>query len=74
MECLELRTRKTREFLELVKPGVVYDLPPLVDVYGPTGWEEDIQALVVSRETLSGASASESLPSFHSNTRLITYF
>ena len=60
LEPLEKRTQKTREFLNLVKPGIEYDLPALTDIYGPTSWDPDIQALVVSKETLSGASASTS--------------
>ena len=42
------------------KSGLVYDLVPLTDVAGPTGWDPNVQALVVSKETLSGAAASMS--------------
>lgn len=31
---------------------------PIDDVYGPTGWDPNVQALVVSMETLSGAKSS----------------
>lgn len=48
-----------RSFLQLFRPGLVYDVVPINDVYGPTGWDADIQALVVSKETLSGANSSE---------------
>jgi cytidyltransferase-like protein len=58
LEHLDERTKKTREFLQLVKPGLELDLPPLTDIYGPTGWDPNVQALVVSKETLSGANAS----------------
>lgn len=57
LEHLDERTKKTREFLQLVKPGLELDLPPLTDIYGPTGWDPNVQALVVSKETLSGANA-----------------
>jgi len=57
LETFDERTKKTREFLQLIKPGLELDLPPLTDVYGPTGWEPNIQALIVSKETLSGANA-----------------
>ena len=33
---------------------VVMDVVEITDPYGPTAWDEDIQALVVSQETLSG--------------------
>ncbi|TFK92298.1 Nucleotidylyl transferase [Polyporus arcularius HHB13444] len=57
LEPLSVRTARTRAFLELFKPGVVYDLVPLNDVYGPTGWDPNVQALVVSKETLPGAAS-----------------
>ena len=37
----------------------MYDLVPLNDVYGPTGWDPNVHALVVSKETLPGAASSE---------------
>ncbi|EJD44148.1 Nucleotidylyl transferase [Auricularia subglabra TFB-10046 SS5] len=57
LEPLGLRIARTRGFLELIKPGLELDIVPIQDVYGPTGWEADIQALVVSRETLPGAAS-----------------
>lgn len=35
------------------------DLPALQDVFGPTATEADIQALIVSEESISGAEASK---------------
>ncbi|KAM5532073.1 hypothetical protein V8D89_012219 [Ganoderma adspersum] len=55
LEPLPVRTDRTRAFLELFKFGVEYFLTPLNDVYGPTGWDPNVQAIVVSKETLSGA-------------------
>ncbi|OBZ69225.1 Phosphopantetheine adenylyltransferase [Grifola frondosa] len=57
LEPLPVRTARVRAFLELFRPGVFYDLVPISDVYGPTGWDPNVQALVVSRETLPGASS-----------------
>ncbi|KAH9901542.1 Nucleotidylyl transferase [Cubamyces lactineus] len=57
LESLSVRTARTRAFLELFRPGIVHDLVPISDVYGPTGWDANIQALVVSKETLPGAAA-----------------
>ncbi len=48
-----------RRFLEIFKPDLVYQIVPLEDVAGPTGEDPNIQALVVSKETLSGADASQ---------------
>lgn len=61
LEPLPVRTARTRAFLELFRPGIEHDLVPINDVFGPTGWDADIQALVVSKETLSGASSSASI-------------
>lgn len=58
MQKLTVRITKVREFLSLFRPGIIYDIVPIDDVYGPTGWDPNVQALVVSRETMSGAEAS----------------
>lgn len=47
-----------RAFLTAFRPALVYDIVPINDVYGPTGWDPNIQGLVVSKETASGAAAS----------------
>ncbi|KAH9857167.1 Nucleotidylyl transferase [Lenzites betulinus] len=57
LEPLLVRTARVRGFLALFRPGIEHALVPIEDVYGPTGWDPDIHALVVSRETLPGASA-----------------
>jgi phosphopantetheine adenylyltransferase len=59
LEKLPLRTERVRAFLNFIKPSIVPDIVPITDVYGPTGWDPNIQALVVSKETLDGAAASE---------------
>ncbi|EJF66098.1 Nucleotidylyl transferase [Dichomitus squalens LYAD-421 SS1] len=55
LEPLPVRTERTRAFLEHFKPGLEYFITPLNDVYGPTAHDPNVQALVVSKETLSGA-------------------
>ncbi|KAJ3807274.1 Nucleotidylyl transferase [Lentinula aff. lateritia] len=55
LESLDTRRTNVRDFLELFKPGLEYDIVTINDVYGPTGWDPDIQGLVVSRETMNGA-------------------
>ncbi|THG98684.1 hypothetical protein EW026_g3533 [Hermanssonia centrifuga] len=61
IQPLPERISCTHKFLELFKPSLAYDLVPLTEVAGPTGWDPNIQALVVSKETISGAEASASL-------------
>ncbi|KAG6851003.1 hypothetical protein H0H93_004490 [Arthromyces matolae] len=57
LQPLPFRMECVRAFLELFRPGIEYAIVPLHDVYGPTGWDPNIQGLVVSHETLSGAEA-----------------
>lgn len=59
LEDLPTRISKVTEFLALFRPGLQYEVVPINDVYGPTGYDPDIQALVVSKETMSGAASSE---------------
>ena len=55
-----------RSFLATFKPSLEYHIVPIQDVYGPTAVDPNIQALVVSKETLSGGAASQFiLPSPH---------
>ncbi|KAI0306623.1 Nucleotidylyl transferase [Multifurca ochricompacta] len=57
VESLPERIRGVRNFMELFKPTLVYDIVPINDVYGPAGTDPNIQALVVSKETTSGGKA-----------------
>ncbi|KAM9254963.1 bifunctional coenzyme A synthase [Cariama cristata] len=57
IEPYELRAAKLREFLEDVKPSLCYDIVPLVDPYGPSVTDPDLQCLVVSEETRRGGEA-----------------
>ena len=60
LQPLADRIRIARNFLELFKPGIEYYIVPITDVAGPTGWDPNVQAIVVSKETLNGATASTS--------------
>ncbi|KAK7020496.1 CTP-transf-like domain-containing protein [Favolaschia claudopus] len=57
LEPLPVRVSAVHAFLALFKPGLERDIVPISDVYGPTGWDANIQALVVSKETADGARA-----------------
>ena len=73
LEPLPVRTERTRAFLELFKPGIEYFITPLNDVYGPTGYDPNVQALVVSKETLSGADSSTSSLSHNASLRVLNF-
>ncbi|KAI0345333.1 Nucleotidylyl transferase [Trametopsis cervina] len=57
LQSLSERLAITRNFLEMFKPGIEYYIVPITDVAGPTGWDPNVQAIVVSKETLNGAAA-----------------
>lgn len=57
IEPYEVRAAKLREFLEDVNPSLRYDIVPLVDPYGPSVTDPDLQCLVVSEETRRGGEA-----------------
>lgn len=51
----EARRESVEEFLRTIKPGVERDLVQLEDPFGPTISDPEIEALVVSSETIRGA-------------------
>ncbi|KAG5645588.1 hypothetical protein DXG03_005726 [Asterophora parasitica] len=57
LQALPERITSVRAFLELFRPGIEYDIVPIQDVYGPTGWDPNVQSLVVSWESVGGADA-----------------
>ncbi|KAJ7109520.1 hypothetical protein C8R44DRAFT_884547 [Mycena epipterygia] len=73
LESLAQRIAAVRTFLCAFKPGLAYDIVPISDVYGPTGWDPNIQALVVSRETASGAASIASHRAAHGLPALQTF-
>lgn len=60
LESMEERIEAIRRFGNLFDASLVYEVVPISDVYGPTAWDPNIQALVVSHETREGAAASQS--------------
>ena len=66
LEPLTRRIDRVQAFLTSFKPSLEYHIVPIQDVYGPTAVDPNIQALVVSKETLSGGAASRLiLPNSH---------
>ena len=61
LEDFSVRSEQVKKFLKLFKPSIILDITPIVDVYGPTKYDPNIQALVVSKETIVGAETSTSL-------------
>jgi len=57
LQSYDYRRHSVLKFLNHVKPGLVADPIAIRDVAGPTGYIEEIDSLVVSRETISGGDA-----------------
>ncbi|KAI5474776.1 N-glycosylase/DNA lyase [Pseudohyphozyma bogoriensis] len=57
LEPLPTRINAVKAFLELFKPAIEHDVVAIDDVYGPTAWDPDVDALVVSDETRKGGDA-----------------
>ena len=55
LESISLRTQNVRNFLNLIARNLEHDLSPMHDVYGPTAYDPDVSALVISEETWAGA-------------------
>ncbi|XBW36978.1 hypothetical protein QEN19_002558 [Hanseniaspora menglaensis] len=54
LQSFEKRAEKVLEFLHLLDISLKYEILPINDICGPTGYEPNIQALIVSQETMSG--------------------
>lgn len=54
LESIGARQDAVRAFLQLFRPQIEAEVVAISDVYGPTATDDDIQALVVSKETISG--------------------
>ena len=54
LESFEVRKNNVLKFVNYVDKALVFDILPINDVCGPTGYEPNIQALIVSKETEAG--------------------
>ncbi|KAF9122832.1 hypothetical protein BGW39_009475, partial [Mortierella sp. 14UC] len=54
MEPLDKRIENVERFLRIFKRGLVYEVVPIGDMYGPTITDDKLEALMVSKETLKG--------------------
>jgi phosphopantetheine adenylyltransferase len=50
--------------MSLIAPSLQIDTPALQDVYGPTAWDPNVHACVVSQESIKGAQASAFVSTF----------
>lgn len=52
---VEERISKVKDYLQLIKPSLNYQVVSISDIYGPAVTEEELDCIVVSRETIRGA-------------------
>ena len=51
---VEERIAEVEALIRDIQPEVCIEVVPITDVYGPTAWDEKLDGLVVSAETVSG--------------------
>ncbi|KAF9581880.1 hypothetical protein BGW38_000942 [Lunasporangiospora selenospora] len=57
LEPLDHRIRSVERFLRTFKRGLIYEVVPIHDIYGPTITDNKLEALMVSKETIKGGAA-----------------